>query len=520
MVHLFPYWDFSPGQIIDVRVCSNASRVALFLDDECLGEAELKGRWIADFRVPYRPGTLRAFAYDPDRRIVAQASRKSFGEAARLRLDTARYSELDFVAISAEDEDGNPVENANGRVHVSVEDGCLLGLDNGDSTDWEPYAADSRRMFGGKLLAIVRRQEGKEPRISARLSRTDIPIRKIELASIGDSISAKVFPSHATHADLTWRLTNAAGIDSPLGSLQIAPDGRSVSVTARCDGEAYARCMASNGRNHPTLISTHRLEFTGKGRMFLDPYGFVSGGLYDASNVELTNGNERGVATLRAGESHVGFRNLDFGAFGSDAIALSLFPLGHEPFDFEIWEGMPLEGGEKVYTARYDKGSVWNTYQEVSYTLPRRLRGVTTLCLVFRQKVHIKGFRFDKLQKAFERLEAAENDGLYGDAFTIVDGAAEGIGNNVTLTYQDMDFGSVGASRVALCWRSAKAQNPVHHLFSGEGEEVRDIVNAGRSETYASAEFALSRTIRGRRTVSLLFLPGSSLDLAWIQFLP
>ena len=70
------------------------------------------------------------------------------------------------------------------------------------------------------------------------------------------------------------------------------------------------RCAAKNGREHISLISQHKLTITGMGKPFLDPHSFVSGGLYNRSNVELTNGNERGVATLRDGESHVGFRDL------------------------------------------------------------------------------------------------------------------------------------------------------------------------------------------------------------------
>lgn len=36
-------------------------------------------------------------------------------------------------------------------------DGCgrLLGLDNGDSTDRDGYKTNTRRLFSGKLLAIV-----------------------------------------------------------------------------------------------------------------------------------------------------------------------------------------------------------------------------------------------------------------------------------------------------------------------------------------------------------------------------
>lgn len=38
------------------------------------------------------------------------------------------------------DQEGNPVENANNRIKVKVTgEGRLIGLDNGDSTDYDSY---------------------------------------------------------------------------------------------------------------------------------------------------------------------------------------------------------------------------------------------------------------------------------------------------------------------------------------------------------------------------------------------
>lgn len=518
MVHLFPYWDFSPGQMIDVRVCSNAPSVELYLDGESLGAAALGGRVAADWQVPYRPGTLRAVARDENGTVVAETCRRSFGDATGLSVRTDTFGELTFAEITSVDAQGNPVENANRRVRVSVEGGELLALDNGDATDYEQYYSGSRRLFGGKLLAIVRKRDGAAPRITAELDDGDIPIRKIELEASGYTVSAKVFPQNATYNDLCWRLTDAGGIDSPLGSLDAAADGRSATVAPRGDGDVHVRCEAANGRGHISLISQITLAITGMGMPFLNPYSFVSAGLYNCSNVELTNGNERGVATLRSGESHVGFKGLDFGGYGSDELTLPLFPLEKDPFTFEIWEGMPLEGGEKLCTAAYDKGSVWNTYQEATYTLPRRLRGVTTLCLVFRQKVHVKGFRFKKYQKAFQKLFAAEYDGIYGDSFTVKDDAVENIGNNVSLIFEHMDFGEKGAGRIELCWRSRIAKNSIQFVFTDGEERIQRTVDINRADDYAAGVFDLGEKIVGNKRVTLIFLPGCSLDLAWLQF--
>ena len=519
MVHVLPYWDFSPGQPIDVRVCSNAPRVELFLNGVSLGDAEMRGQITASWRVPYRPGELRAVAYDSHGGIAAEMIRRSFGDAADVRISYETAGELLFAAITAVDERGNPVENANRRVKVSVEGGALLGLDNGDSTDYDQYTASSRRLFNGKLLAVVRPEPGKTARVTAVLDEEDIPVRKVELTANGYTVAAKIFPPAATYNDLHWRLTDAGGIDSPLGVLDISPDGKSAAVCPKGDGEVVVRCSPKNGREHFAFIAQLPMTITGHGKPLLNPYRFVSGGLYSDSNAELANGNERGVATARDGESHVGFADLDFGEYGSDEITLWLFPLPHEPFDFEIWEGMPAKGGEPLLTARYDKGSVWNTYQEVTYRLPRRLRGVTTLCLVFRLKVHIKGFCFTRREKAFQRLFAAECDNLYGDSFFLApDGAVERIGNNVALTFRGMDFGSAGTSHVRLCWRSSLASNSVQFCFSGGEGETRRMVELPAAEEYRDAVFSLGDKIAGEKTVTLVFLPGCSLDLYWVRF--
>ena len=69
-------------------------------------------------------------------------------------LDGGRF--LINVEIIMKDEDGNIVENANNRVKVNVSGaGRLIGLDNGDSTDYDKYKGLSRRLFSGKLMAII-----------------------------------------------------------------------------------------------------------------------------------------------------------------------------------------------------------------------------------------------------------------------------------------------------------------------------------------------------------------------------
>ncbi|MCL2084268.1 MAG: DUF4982 domain-containing protein [Oscillospiraceae bacterium] len=517
MVHIFPYWDHSPGQMIDVRVCSNAHSAELFLNGKSLGAAELNGRLIADWRAEYQPGELRAVAYGQDGAAVAEHVRRSFADAAGLTVHTDIYGELAFAAITAVDGAGNVVENANSRVRVAVEGGTLIGMDNGDSTDTDQYKTDSRRLFNGRLLAVVR-LSGPESglTVTAAIDQSDTPIRKIELKADGYTITARAFPDTAA-GGLYWRLTDASGIDSPLGELSVADDGRSAVVKPKGDGEVWVRCAPKNGREHFALISQISLDITGMGKPFIDPYTFVAGGLANRSNIKLTNGNERGVVSAQDGESHIGFADLDFGSYGSDELTVPLFPLSGDPFEFEIWEGMPADGGRRLLTVFYDQGSVWNTYLDVNCKLPERLRGLTALCFVFRRKVHIKGFVFKRFDKAFMRLDAA-GDGISGDAFTINGGAVEGIGNNVSIVFEDMDFGEKGAGSISLSARSALKANSVQLMLGGGGTERREMLEVAGTRQYSESSYALSERVYGAQTVTLVFLPGTSIDLEWIEF--
>jgi beta-galactosidase len=176
---------------------------------------------------------------------------------------------------------------------------------------------------------------------------------------------------------------------------------------------------------------------------------------------------------------------------------------------------MPGENGsEKLATVLYDKGSVWNTYQDVTVRLPRRIRGVATLCLVFREKVHVKGFCFTRIEKAFAKLNAADNDGINGDSFTVHGGEVTGIGNNVSIVYTNMDFGDKGTESVTLSARSPLKTNSVQLLIG----DKREMLEVAGTERYTESSYALKNRYTGRQTVTFVFLPGCQIDLEWIKF--
>lgn len=648
MVHLFPYWDFNEGQPIDVLVCSNAPMVELFVNgksygthmiDHKNGHEDLLAHWI----IPYQEGTVRACAYDENGACIATDCHTSFGDAAALILTADRDTlcadgrDLIFLTISAVDVDGNPVENANTRVDVSVTGvGRLLGLDNGDSTDFEQYKCTSRRLFSGKLLAIIgaglnsgdihvqvratglppaeltlharalTAQEEREqeicgthmPEDATLLSVTNagasfvpagcltasekvqheraasgksfscaanaveyvadavesaadtvsagknrgafpvltapapedpaIPIRKLELTADHGlllspenktlTITAKPLPENAAPAEFIWKVTTDTGIDSNLAVLSVS--GNKATVTAQGDGKFCVRCMTKNNTDKIRIISQLVFSAAGLGSASVNPYQFVSAGLYDVALGTPTNGNERGIATARDADTTFGFTHVDFGDFGSDEVTIPIFALDSAPYPIQIWEGIPgSEGCSLLADVVYQKPSIWNVYQEETFRLNHRIKGLTTICFTAHNKIHVKGFVFTAPKKAFAKLSSLENNRIYGDTFTVEENAVTGIGNNVSLEYDHMDFGEEGFTKLLICGRTPLAKNTIHVRFLDEnGTEIKQIAEFSHAKDYTVQEFALD-SVKGCNKVTFVFLPGCDFDFRWFRFL-
>lgn len=573
-VHIFPYWDHIEGSPVDVRVASNAPVVKLWLDDELIAEKRFDREHdkvlTLDTIIPYRKGRLTARAYDEDGNETASDTVCSFTDAARLVLssdkDTMKADgrDLVYVEISAVDKDGTFAANANNRVFVEVTGaGRLVGLDNGDSTDYEQYKGTSRRLFSGKLLAIIAATD-KTGKVNVSVSspslpdasltfeataaeipegisfnehnthtkalcpdeENDIPIRRVEFISdvrnftpecTEITFDVKIYPENASKAyidEIEYRITTAVGIVSNLAQVTDAGGGK---VTVHCtgDGEFNLRALVKNGSEKCRMICSLPLSAEGVGNAVFDPYSFVIGGLYTVS-CNAGNGIERGAA-FRGGESWFGFENVDFGPVGSDTLTIPVYANTTTPVSLEIYDGIPGEGGELIGSYSYHKPPKWLTYQPDVFKVNKVLRGLKTIVMRSSESYSIGGFTFDRPVKETAVISTDARENIYGDKFTIGDGEITGIGNNVMIDFGVFDFAQPPA-KIVITGRSALPVNSVHIIFkSDDGSEKRILAEFAQADSYTDREFAIEG-ICGRYSVSLLFLPGSDFDLKQFRF--
>lgn len=518
MVHVFPYWDFNPGQMIDIQVCSNAPCVELFVNGKSIGRREIDHRHgrelVQCYQAVYEPGSIEAVAYDEEGHVIAREVRHSFGDAVKIHAEVEEVGRLWFIGISTRDADDCPVENANNRIFVQVTGGGrLLGLDNGDSTDCENYQNQDRRLFSGKLLAVVERTsveecsvkissyglEGCELFLGSKENVIDdermsyvnqngneLPIRKIELTASESThltpehpqvtIRMRLFPEilNSQVYDLPeWKAVNDAGIELPFVEIRRTEEG--LLVSARCDGTFRLRVTAKNGKRSADVMSHLEMEASGFGEGAIDPYREVLTALSTERNSYAVEGIEHGINCLGEPEEgkHAvfGFERVDFGSCGTEEVTVYLFANTNHAVSLRIWDGYPGKAGSRLLVdGNYHKKPEWMVFQPESYQLPERLTGEGRLYFETEDAYQFKSFIFTEIMKAYEGIYATDCDRIYGDSFQKTDAAVEKIGNNVGIVFEHLDLGADGTERIAVKGRTSLSVQPIQIRWTADAK--------------------------------------------------
>ena len=571
MIHIGVSWDWNEGQMIDVRVMTSCAEAELILNGRPLGRQPVlprdPERCLARWRVPFEKGELIAVGYDGNGNELVREVKYTPGETAALRLEAEDTEligdgeDMTFITVTAEDGEGHPVENARDRIRIRMEGGArLLGVDNGDSTDPEGYKAWTRRLFGGKLLIMLGSNGKKEdvlvevstpqglraelrlpvrpaalaegasclqtiPRGRPDPAERQIPVRRLELIPLEGTVLSpekpeiafqwRIHPENAEISGIQWQVTNFSGIPTP--AAEAVQDGDRVTVQGKGDGDFYLRALYGNAPDHPEQISQMEIHIHGMGKAGLDPYSFVSAGFFDLQEGDIGAGNEKGIAFSREGRSMIGFSGVDFGKTGTNRLTMPIFALDDKPYLLEMYLGDPRKDGRLLMKLPYQKPSLWNVYQEETWTLPETLRGVQTICFALDRKIHLKGFRFEKQSRAWQSQRANDADSVYGDSFTVCENAILNIGNNVTLVWENMDFGTEREVLLTIDGRTPLDANAITFRMEREDGETETRLISFRGTERGPQTFPFS-VPGGNCRISMIFLPGSQFDLYGFRF--
>ena len=169
MLHLFPHWNWTEGEEVDVwAYYNNADEVELFLNGKSLGtkrkEDEQFHIW---WRVPFTAGTIRAVSRKNGQEVLIREIHTA-GSAANIRLTADRDTidadgkDLSFITVEITDKDRNLVPDADNLVRFDVGGSCFIaGVDNGSQTSTESFKAPQRKAFHGKALVVLQNNGSK-----------------------------------------------------------------------------------------------------------------------------------------------------------------------------------------------------------------------------------------------------------------------------------------------------------------------------------------------------------------------
>ncbi len=165
-------WSFEgcEGRETTVEVYSNAARVRLELNGETVGEKRVPGSCRVRFRLPYRPGELRAVGLDRAGRETGQDCLRTAGPETVLRVEAERESvrqgEMAYLRIRYSDAGGETRPLARGRVTVSAENGEVMGTANGCTFFQGNYAQATVPTYFGEAQTVVRAGEAGTLRVT------------------------------------------------------------------------------------------------------------------------------------------------------------------------------------------------------------------------------------------------------------------------------------------------------------------------------------------------------------------
>ena len=166
VLHLFPHWNWLPGQEIDMWCYyNNADEVELYVNGKSQGVRRKADSHVyhVSWRVKYEPGEVKVVARKaavkngyPE--IVATQTIKTAGQPDHLRLTTDyKGKTTTFVNVEVVDKDGNLCPWAENQVFFETTGGLeIIGVDNGSQFSMERFKDTKRKAFMGKCMVAVR----------------------------------------------------------------------------------------------------------------------------------------------------------------------------------------------------------------------------------------------------------------------------------------------------------------------------------------------------------------------------
>ncbi len=163
---VYDSWNYPVGEEILIKCYTNLKEVSFYLNEALLGvyKKDTEKDCIS-FTTAFRPGVLTAKGVTSDNSVISHTLTTT-GNACQVGLQcweditqTLQETHLYQVEATMKDYQGNDVLSDFSCLHVTVDNGSLLGLENGDLADNTDYSVSYRRVYHGHLMIYVKPED-------------------------------------------------------------------------------------------------------------------------------------------------------------------------------------------------------------------------------------------------------------------------------------------------------------------------------------------------------------------------
>ena len=162
------HWNFKEGEPLKVQVFSNCDETELFINGVSQGRKVLPPKNQAPemvWNVVYQKGEIKAVGYKGGK-VACTDILRTAGKPVQLIVeadaDTLNADGLDLAYLNYRlvDKEGNTVPDDDRLIEFKVKGAAVnAGVDNGDITSDEPWQADCRTTYKGRVQLIIRSKE-------------------------------------------------------------------------------------------------------------------------------------------------------------------------------------------------------------------------------------------------------------------------------------------------------------------------------------------------------------------------
>jgi beta-galactosidase len=157
-------WAGYEGEKFDVKVYSSCDEVELFLNGKSLGRktTDRSTKYIAEWKVPYEPGELKAIGYSGNRQ-VAVSELHSAEVVTQIRLSADRNKirsdgqDLSYITVELTDKNGVRNPRADNLLSFEVEGpGTIVGVGNANPISTESFVIPGHKAWHGRCMVVIK----------------------------------------------------------------------------------------------------------------------------------------------------------------------------------------------------------------------------------------------------------------------------------------------------------------------------------------------------------------------------